>query len=93
MVLLPSTTCYRTRQTIFIEREEEPNQANNSGDNGSGEDDVLVSEPMGSLYEVTKLNKFRRRPTNSTQNNDSVLDDFISRGVVSLAEAEELLVM
>lgn len=76
-----------------LHREEEPEQANNSGDNGSGEDDVLVSEPMGSLYEVTKLNKFRRRPTNSTQNNDSVLDDFISRGVVSLAEAEELLVM
>jgi hypothetical protein len=51
---------------------------------------------MGSLYEVTKLNKFRRRDPqderDSTQGNE-ILDDFIARGTIDLAEAEELLMM
>lgn len=60
------------------------------------DDDVIIAEPMGSLYEVTKLNKFRRRDPqderDSTQGNE-ILDDFIARGTIDLAEAEELLMM
>ncbi|KAH8657547.1 hypothetical protein BGZ60DRAFT_493817 [Tricladium varicosporioides] len=63
---------------------------------GPVEDGVLASEPMGSLYEVTRLQKFRRRAPqderNSTQR-DEELNDFISRGVIDVAEAEELLKM
>ena len=71
-------------------------QHNTSGHNGSSDENMLASEPMGSLYEVTKLNKFRRRAPqderNSTEGNE-VLDDFISCGLVSLEEAEESLTM
>lgn len=59
-------------------------------------DESLAPDPMGSLYEITRLQKFRRRAPqderNSTQCHE-VLDDFISRGVISIAEAEELLAM
>lgn len=49
----------------------------------------LVSAPMGSLYEVTKLRNFR----NNTVEKPKVTlleEDFISRGLISIQEAEEL---
>lgn len=57
---------------------------------------VTVEEPMGSLYEVTRLRNIRSnraktaRPVVSRQGE---LNDFISRGVISEAEAEELYKM
>ncbi|KAG4428453.1 hypothetical protein IFR05_016065 [Cadophora sp. M221] len=51
-------------------------------------DDALVSAPMGSLYEVTKLRNLRSNPSANT--GPVVVEDFISKGKVSEAEAEEL---
>ncbi|KAG4422319.1 hypothetical protein IFR04_004585 [Cadophora malorum] len=51
-------------------------------------DDALVSAPMGSLYEVTKLRNLRSNP--SANSGPAVVEDFISKGRVSEAEAEEL---
>ncbi|KAF2108127.1 hypothetical protein BDV96DRAFT_653023 [Lophiotrema nucula] len=54
---------------------------------------VLVEEPMGSLYEVTRLRNIRSnraktaRPANRSSEE---LDDFITREVISEHEAEEL---
>ncbi|KAH8888525.1 hypothetical protein GQ53DRAFT_724526 [Thozetella sp. PMI_491] len=59
----------------------------------SGEQGVTVDEPMGSLYEVTRLRNIRSnraktaRPLPESQDE---LNDFISRGVISETEAEEL---
>lgn len=50
--------------------------------------DALVSAPMGSLYEVTKLRNLRSNPSANT--GPVVVEDFISKGKVSEAEAEEL---
>lgn len=57
---------------------------------------VTVEEPMGSLYEVTRLRNIRSnraktlRPVAGSQGE---LNDFISRGVISEHEAEELFKM
>ncbi len=54
---------------------------------------VTVEEPMGSLYEVTRLRNIRSnrakkiRPRPASQEE---LDDFISRGVISEPEAQDL---
>lgn len=53
------------------------------------QDPELVSAPMGSLYEVTKLRNFR----NNTIEKPKVTlleEDFISRGLISIQEADEL---
>lgn len=54
--------------------------------------DALVTDPMGALYEVTKLRNLRHGsfgrilpPRQTTLEND-----FISKGAITLAEAEEL---
>lgn len=52
-------------------------------------DDALVSAPMGSLYEVTKLRNLRSNPK-SGSGRAVLVDDFISKGKVPEAEAEEL---
>jgi hypothetical protein len=62
---------------------------------GSGEigDNSLISAPMGSLYEVTKLRNLRSNPRgNFSQGTNPSLEekDFISSGEISLDEAEEM---
>lgn len=61
--------------------------------NGEGNGAVTVEEPMNSLYEVTRLRNIRSNQTNTTRpqlGSQAELDDFISRGVISELEAEEL---
>jgi hypothetical protein len=64
----------------------------NSGDsNANGK--VTVEEPMGSLYEVTRLRNIRSNRAKTARQateNGSELRDFISRGIISQAEAEDL---
>lgn len=55
------------------------------------EDPGLVPAPMRSLYEVTKLRNLRSYPMEKPMPKSTLLEeDFISRGYVSLHEAEEL---
>jgi hypothetical protein len=52
---------------------------------------TLVTAPMGSLFEVTQLSNSRENsPTRQYAPDRKVAVDFISRGVVDSAEAEEL---
>ncbi|CAH0022179.1 unnamed protein product [Clonostachys rhizophaga] len=54
---------------------------------------VTVEEPMGSLYEVTRLRNIRSNKANTARplsGGQGELNDFISRGVISEHEAEEL---
>jgi hypothetical protein len=54
---------------------------------------VTVEEPMGSLYEVTRLRNIRSNPVKSFRPASGPAgepNDFISRGVISEAEAAEL---
>lgn len=53
------------------------------------EDPELVPAPMRSLYEVTKLRNLRSHPVNKPRSR-LLEEDFISRGFVSVHEAEEL---
>jgi hypothetical protein len=50
---------------------------------------VLVSAPMGSLFEVTKLRNLRTHP-HSVPKAVVLEDDFVSKGQVSETEAQEL---
>jgi hypothetical protein len=53
----------------------------------------MVAAPMGSLYEVTKLRNLRSNPRGYFQPGKTTPlgdDDFISRGKVSINEAQEL---
>lgn len=66
-------------------------------DGTEDDEDTLVTEPMGSLYEVTKLQKFRRRAhrdagSSTMAEEENRNDDLISRGILSLEEAEELFI-
>ncbi|KUL90735.1 hypothetical protein ZTR_00065 [Talaromyces verruculosus] len=63
--------------------------AREASQDGTYEEQDLVSAPMRSLYEVTKLRNFG---THMVEKPKSTLmeEDFISRGYVSLHEAEEL---
>lgn len=54
---------------------------------------VTVEEPMGSLYEVTRLRNIRSNRAKTAREvpgSQGELNDFISRGVISEHEAEEL---
>lgn len=54
---------------------------------GSGTASVLVTEPMGGLYEVTRLRNIRSNQAKldrSGPESDDHLDDFIARGVSGL---------
>ena len=67
----------------------EPIYNNEQTNNGP----VAVEEPMGSLYEVTRLRNIRSNRANTVRQipeDEGELNDFISRGVISEAEAEEL---
>lgn len=62
-----------------------------NGDNGNGA--VTVEEPMNSLYEVTRLRNIRSNRAKTAREvpgSEGELNDFISRGVISEYEAEEL---
>lgn len=64
------------------------------GDQGNGP--VTLEDPMGSLYEVTRLRNIRSNRSKTTRplpGSQGELNDFISRGVISEAEAEELYEM
>lgn len=50
----------------------------------------LISAPMRSLYEVTKLRNLRSDPPNHPPTINGVEDDLISRGLLPLREAENL---
>ncbi|KAJ9636379.1 hypothetical protein H2201_003545 [Coniosporium apollinis] len=57
------------------------------------EDNTLVSAPMASLFEVTKLRNLRSYSENKRHDRSpgtTLQNDFISRGLVSQAQAEEL---
>lgn len=60
---------------------------------GEAVNDAIIAAPMGSLYEVTKLRNLRSNPRGYFQHGTTAPledDDFISRGEVSLEEAEEM---
>lgn len=62
-----------------------------SSDQGNGA--VAVEDPMNSLYEVTRLRNIRSNRAKTARplpGSQGELNDFISRGVISEHEAEEL---
>ena len=62
-----------------------------NADQGNGA--VTVEEPMNSLYEVTRLRNIRSNRAKTARElpgSQGELNDFISRGVISEHEAEEL---
>ncbi|KAJ5980981.1 hypothetical protein N7481_008279 [Penicillium waksmanii] len=62
-------------------------------DTNLGATSVLVTEPMGGLYEVTRLRNIRSNQAKldiSGPSGEENMDDFISRGVISEEEAEDL---
>ena len=57
------------------------------------QDPVTVDEPMSSLYEVTRLRNIRSNKASTVRPHagyEAHANDFIARGVVSEAEAQEL---
>jgi hypothetical protein len=65
----------------------------NSQEPGNSETE-LVSAPMRSLFEVTKLRNLRSDlPSSQTPKINQMEEDFISRGVVPLEEAETLFTL
>lgn len=59
----------------------------------NGDGAVTVEEPMGSLYEVTRLRNIRSNKAKTARphaGGQEELNDFISRGVIPEYEAEEL---
>ena len=78
-----------THMAMTRENSLEPGVNGEIAANGS----VTVEEPMGSLYEVTRLRNIRSNPTKTIRpllDDTEELNDFISRGVISEAEATEL---
>lgn len=63
-----------------------------SNEPGGAPDDhgTLVAAPMGTLYEVTKLRHLRGNPRAQPAMNANLENDFISKGTISEAEAQEL---
>ncbi|KAF2404764.1 hypothetical protein EJ06DRAFT_218864 [Trichodelitschia bisporula] len=59
---------------------------------GEGDGDSTISDPMASLYEVTKLSALRSNPQSTPRGEvrTGLKDDFIAQGRVSLSDAEEL---
>lgn len=80
-----------TQMAMTRENSLEPHS---SGDQGSGP--VTLEDPMGTLYEVTRLRNIRSNKSKTTRplpESQGELNDFISRGVISEGEAEELYEM
>ncbi|KPM46111.1 Transcriptional activator of proteases prtT [Neonectria ditissima] len=77
-----------TQMAMTRENSLEPAPNNDQG-NGA----VTVEEPMNSLYEVTRLRNIRSNRAKTARTipgSQGELNDFISRGVISEHEAEEL---
>ncbi|KAH0444723.1 C6 transcription factor [Colletotrichum camelliae] len=75
---------------LAMTREDSPNPVSDDDQQYGPE---TLEEPMGSLYEVTRLRNVRSNQANTPQSippNDNKLDDFISRGAISEEKAEEL---
>ncbi|KAE9572263.1 hypothetical protein CGMCC3_g11670 [Colletotrichum fructicola] len=75
---------------LAMTREDSPNPVSDDDQQYGPE---TLEEPMGSLYEVTRLRNVRSNQANTPQPippDDSHLDDFISRGAISEEKAEEL---
>ncbi|CAK7215112.1 hypothetical protein SBRCBS47491_002371 [Sporothrix bragantina] len=94
-----STREDNTHMAMTRENSVEPAAAGEDGDDDDDStsphhDAVAVDEPMGSLYEVTRLRNLRSSRAKTVRpprdGPDEPLDDFISKGVVSQAEAEQL---
>lgn len=82
-----------THMAMTRENSLEPDQA------GSGEQSlngaVTVEEPMSSLYEVTRLRNIRSNQAQAVRSvpaNETEINDFITRGVISEKEAQELYI-
>lgn len=73
-----------------MDSEQTPHEENSQ--NGA----LTVNEPMSSLYEVTRLRNIRSNQSRTTRplaEDDGKVNDFITRGVISESEAEELYIM
>ncbi|KAM0816855.1 putative Transcription factor domain-containing protein [Seiridium cardinale] len=91
----PAITALSNREEdnmrMAMTRDNSPEPASNGEQSSSGS--VNVDEPMGSLYEVTRLRNIRSnraKTIRSFADGAGELNDFISRGVISLPEAEDL---
>ncbi|CAK7201567.1 hypothetical protein SEUCBS139899_004273 [Sporothrix eucalyptigena] len=88
-----STREDNTHMAMTRENSVEPAAAADGSHPSSGEA-VAVDEPMGSLYEVTRLRNIRSSRAKTVRpprdGPDDALDDFISKGVISETEAEQL---
>ncbi len=84
----------RSSQPVRMDMTRE-NSQERSGADETGNDAIIVA-PMGSLYEVTKLRNLRSNPRGYFQHGTTTPledDDFISRGKISISEAEELFLI
>lgn len=75
---------------LAMTREDSPNPVSDDDQQYGPE---TLEEPMGSLYEVTRLRNVRSNQANTPQpvpSDNSKVDDFISRGAISEEKAEEL---
>lgn len=78
-----------THMAMTRENSLEPGTNGDAVANGS----VTVEEPMGSLYEVTRLRNIRSNQAKTARpisDDTGEVNDFISRGVISEVEATEL---
>ncbi len=76
---------------MAMTRENSLEPANSREQNGHGS--VTVEEPMGSLYEVTRLRNIRSNRARTVRfvgEGGGELKDFISRDVIPQGEAEDL---
>ncbi|KAF4847327.1 Transcriptional activator of proteases prtT [Colletotrichum siamense] len=83
-------SCREDNTHMAMTRENSPDPVSN-GDPSNGS--VTVEDPMGSLYEVTRLRNIRSNKSKMTRplpEGQGQLNDFISRGVIAESEAEEL---
>ncbi|KAF4826657.1 Transcriptional activator of proteases prtT [Colletotrichum tropicale] len=83
-------SCREDNTHMAMTRENSPDPVFH-GDPSNGS--VTVEDPMGSLYEVTRLRNIRSNKSKMTRplpEGQGQLNDFISRGVIAEAEAEEL---
>ncbi|KAF9878437.1 C6 transcription factor [Colletotrichum karsti] len=79
-----------TNTRLALTREDSPSPASDYDQQYGPE---TLEEPMGSLYEVTRLRNIRSNQANtppSVSTDNIKLNDFISRGVVSEEKAEDL---
>ncbi|KAL5610758.1 hypothetical protein FOBRF1_006875 [Fusarium oxysporum] len=77
---------------MAMTRENSPNSSSDNEEGGVPKP-VTLMEPMGSLYEVTRLRSIRSNKATTTKSAQDTGDDiqyFISRGVISENEAADL---